>query len=153
MKEEMVAIVKDKKAAKLVVTKRPVPSELKRGEALVKVLATSICGTDYHIYQYDEWSKKRIKPPFIAGHEFSGEVVKLGDGVTHLKIGDLVSAETHIVCGECEFCKRGEAHICQHTKVIGVDGDGCFAEYIRMPATNLIVNDSQMDPKYLSIQE
>lgn len=149
----MTAVVKERPEPGLTVTKRPIPSDLGPGEVLVKIVATSICGTDLHIYEYDAWSQKRIKPPFIAGHEFSGEVVKLGAGVTSVKLGDIVSAETHIVCDSCEFCRRGESHICQHTQIIGVDRDGCFSEYIRIPAKNLIVNEGTVDPKYLSVQE
>jgi threonine 3-dehydrogenase len=153
MMDEMTVVIKEKPAPGFKVTKKPIPSELKAGEVLIKVLATSVCGTDVHIYQYDEWSQKRIKPPLTVGHEFSGEVIKVGEGVTSIKCGDIVSAETHIVCDTCEFCKRGESHICQNTQIIGVDTDGCFAEYVRIPAKNLIVNEGNIDPKYLSIQE
>lgn len=151
--ELMTAVVKAKPEPGVEITKRPIPKDLQHGEVLIKVLATSICGTDVHIYEYDDWSKARIKTPFIAGHEFSGEVVAVGPGVTNVKIADNVSAETHIVCDSCEFCRRGEAHICQNTKIIGVDTDGCFAEYVKLPAKNLIVNDPNVDPRFLSIQE
>lgn len=153
MEKSMLAVVKEDAAPGLTVTRRPIPDPCGPGEVLIQVLATSICGTDLHIYQYDDWSKKRIKPPFIAGHEFCGRVVEVGEGVTHIQVGDIVSAETHIVCGQCEFCRQGMGHICQETQIIGVDRDGCFAEYIKMPVTNLIVNDPSIDPKYLSIQE
>ncbi|HCB66147.1 MAG: L-threonine 3-dehydrogenase [Tenericutes bacterium GWD2_38_27] len=150
---EMTAIIKETRAAGLKIVKKQVPDQLKPDEVLVKVIVTSICGTDVHIYKWDKWSQGRIKPPLTTGHEFCGKVIKIGSKVTKVKVGDVVSAETHIVCGECEFCKRGEYHICKNTKIIGVDTDGCFAEYAKMPAYNLIVNNSGIDPKFLSIQE
>ncbi len=149
----MTAVIKDKKDVGCKVVEKEVPEKLGEKDVLIKVLATSICGTDVHIFKWDKWSQGRVKPPNIMGHEFAGEVIKIGSEVTKVKIGDIVSSETHIVCGECEFCKRGEYHICENTKIIGVDIDGCFAEYIRMPEFNLIVNNNGIDPKYLSIQE
>ncbi len=151
--EMMRAIIKESKAPGFTMTKKEIPNKLKPNEVFIKVLATSICGTDVHIYNWDRWSQGRIKPPLTAGHEFCGKVLAVGSDVDHIKVGDIVSAETHIVCNECEFCKRGEYHICQNTKIIGVDTDGAFAEYTRMPAQNMIVNTSGVDPKYLSIQE
>lgn len=153
MNELMTAIIKEQSASGVKLTKKPIPTDLDDREVLIKVLATSVCGTDLHIYNWDEWSQKRIKPPLTVGHEFSGQIIKLGSKVNHLKEGDIVSAETHIVCGVCEFCKRGEGHICKDTKIIGVDTDGCFAEYMKMPAENLIKNEGNVDPKFLSIQE
>lgn len=150
---KMTAVIKDKRDVGCKVVERDIPNELGETEVLIKVLATSICGTDVHIYKWDKWSQGRVKPPNIMGHEFAGEVVKIGSKVTKVKLGDIVSSETHIVCGTCEFCLRGEYHICENTKIIGVDVDGCFAEYMRMPEFNLIVNDKKIDPRYLSIQE
>lgn len=123
------------------------------GEILIKVLAASVCGTDYHIYSWDEWSQNRIKPPLVAGHEFAGEVIEVADDVTRVSVGDHVSAETHIVCGVCEFCRTGNGHICQDTKILGVDVDGAYAEYIKIPADNAILNDKEVAAEYLSIQE
>jgi len=150
---EMTAYVKETKGPGFSKVKKPVPSNLKSDEALVKILATSICGTDVHIYKWDQWSQNRIKPPLTVGHEFCGKVIEVGKDVTNVKVGDMVAAETHVVCGTCEWCQRHEYHICENTKIIGVDMDGCFAEYVKMPAYNLIPNDSGFDPKYLSIQE
>ncbi len=116
-------------------------------------MATSICGTDYHIYSWDKWSQNRIKPPLVAGHEFSGEVVEVYSDVNRIKVGDYVSAETHVVCGECEFCRTGRGHICQNTKILGVDIEGAFAEYVKIPADNAILNSKDVAPEYLSIQE
>ncbi|RJX26939.1 MAG: L-threonine 3-dehydrogenase [Acholeplasma sp.] len=150
---DMIAYIKEKREPGFKKVIKKVPEDLKSDEVLIKVLATSICGTDVHIYKWDRWSQGRINPPITVGHEFSGRVIKVGDKVTKVKVGDIVSAETHIVCGTCEFCQRGEYHICENTKIIGVDTDGCFAEYAKMPAYNLIVNQTTADPKYLSIQE
>jgi len=150
---EMTAFIKETRDPGFKKTKKKIPNELKSDEVFIQILATSICGTDVHIYKWDKWSQGRIKPPLTVGHEFCGKVLAVGNDVTSVKVGDVVSAETHIVCHTCEFCKRGEYHICENTKIIGVDTDGCFAEYARMPAYNLIVNNSNVDPKYLSIQE
>lgn len=149
----MTCVIKEKPGKGLKITKREIPSDLDENEVLIKVNYTSVCGTDYHIYSYNDWAKKRLKLPFIAGHEFSGEVVKLGSSVDRVKLGDIVSAETHIVCGTCEFCLRGEAHICENTKIIGVDTDGCFAEYVRIPAMNCFINSKKANPLHLSVQE
>ncbi len=150
---EMVAYIKETRAPGFKRVTKPVPEQIGDDEALIKVLATSICGTDVHIYKWDQWSQNRIKPPLTVGHELAGRVIKVGPKVTNVKIGDIVSAETHIVCHHCEFCARGEYHLCENTKIIGVDTDGCFADYVKLPACNLIVNDTKTDPKYLSIQE
>lgn len=122
-------------------------------DILVKTLAASICGTDVHIYEYNDWAKSRIPLPQIMGHELAGQVIAKGRNVTDIHIGDIVSAETHIVCGTCEFCVSGNAHICQNTQIIGVDRDGAFAEYIALPAKNAWVNDPNVDPAFLCIQE
>jgi threonine 3-dehydrogenase len=138
----MTAFIKESRNPGFTMVQKPIPSEIKSDEVFIKILATSICGTDVHIYKWDRWSQGRIKPPLTVGHEFSGQVLAIGKDVKNVKVGDIVSAETHIVCGTCEWCKRGEYHICKHTKIIGVDTDGCFAEYAKMPAFNLIVNNS-----------
>lgn len=149
----MNCVVKDKPERGLTITKKPIPSNLADDEVLIKVIYTSICGTDYHIYSYDDWAKKRLKLPFTAGHEFCGEVVKMGKNVSRVQLGDWVSAETHIICGECQFCKSGNGHICENTKIIGVDTDGAFAEYVRIPAMNCFVNSKDKNPLHLSVQE
>lgn len=149
----MKCVVKDQKEEGLTLTTKPIPSDLMPHEVLIKVKYTSVCGTDYHIYKYDDWAKKRLQLPFTAGHEFSGEIVKLGSDVSNVKLGDIVSAETHIICGTCEFCLRGEGHICENTKIIGVDTDGCFAEYVKIPAENCFVNSKDANPLFLSVQE
>jgi threonine 3-dehydrogenase len=149
----MTAFIKESRNPGFTMVEKPIPSEIKSDEVFIKILATSICGTDVHIYKWDRWSQGRIKPPLTVGHEFSGRVLAIGSDVKNIKVGDIVSAETHIVCGKCEWCQRGEYHICKNTKIIGVDTDGCFAEYAKMPAFNLIVNHSDVHPKFLSVQE
>jgi len=127
--------------------------QISENEVLIKVKATSICGTDVHIYKWDEWSASRVNPPYIFGHEFSGEVVEIGERVTNVKVGDSVSAETHLVCGKCPQCLTGKAHICKDTKIIGVDTGGCFAEFVALPSTNLWKNPKDMPYDIASIQE
>ncbi|HHW26735.1 MAG TPA: L-threonine 3-dehydrogenase [Firmicutes bacterium] len=148
----MKAVVKAGPVYGAVLKDVPVPTP-GRGEVLVKIKAASICGTDHHIYIWNEWSQNRIKPPRIMGHEFAGEVVELGPEVTTVKPGAYVSAETHIVCDGCVQCLLGEKHVCQNTKILGVDTDGCFAEYAVVPASNLWLNDPEIPPDIASIQE
>lgn len=149
----MKAVVKDKPEKGFNYINKVISSELNSDEVLVKVRSASFCGTDYHIYEYDEWAQKRLKLPLIVGHELSGEIIKVGSNVSGLNVGDWVSAETHIVCGECEYCVQGKKHICEKTKIIGVDIDGCFANYIKIPAANCFVNSKDADPVFLSVQE
>jgi threonine 3-dehydrogenase len=114
----------------------PEPS-FRDDEVLIRVHRAGVCGTDVHIYQWDAWAQGRVKPPIIVGHEFAGEVVRVGQLVTDVREGDRVTAEGHIVDGRCLLCRTGNSHVCPYTKIIGVDRDGCFAEYIAMPATNV----------------
>jgi len=130
----------------------PIPS-LKPGDALIRVRAASICGTDQHIYEWNEWAQNRIKTPMIFGHELAGDVVAIGDAVQGIKVGDFVSAETHVVCGVCYQCRTGNAHICQNLTILGVDIPGVFAEYVAVPAQNLIINDPSMPADWASVQE
>lgn len=150
---KMKVVVKDQPTVGFTLKENEITTDLTDHEVLVKIITASFCGTDYHIYKYDNWAKNRLKLPLVVGHEFSGEVVKVGSKVTKVKIGDIVSAETHIICDECEFCKRGEGHICENTKIIGVDTDGCFANYIKMPEANCFVNSKDINPLILSLQE
>jgi threonine 3-dehydrogenase len=121
------------------------------GEVLVRVKAASICGTDLHIYGWDRWSQGRIKPPVTLGHEFCGMVERVGEGVTAVKPGDFVSAEMHVNCGHCHQCRLGEAHICQNLKIIGIDQDGAFAEFVKIPATNIWKLDPAIPEHYGAI--
>lgn len=152
MEGYMTAVVKQKLQHGADLIKKKIP-EIGPDDVLIKVKAASICGTDVHIYVCNEWAKNRIKPPKTMGHEFVGEVVETGSNVTHVKIGDLVSAETHIVCGKCKACKTGNAHICKNTQILGVDTDGAFAEYIKVPESNVWLNDRDIPLELLSIQE
>jgi threonine 3-dehydrogenase len=111
--------------------------KVREDEVLIRVRRAGVCGTDVHIYDWDAWAKGRCKPPFVVGHEFAGDVAKVGRLVTDVKEGDRVTAEGHIVDGRCLLCRTGNAHVCPYTRIIGVDRDGCFAEYISMPATNV----------------
>ncbi|MDQ6887899.1 MAG: L-threonine 3-dehydrogenase [Gemmatimonadota bacterium] len=132
----MKALVKTTAGSGFVLQDVPVPT-IRDDEVLIRVHRAGVCGTDVHIYEWDDWAKGRCKPPFIVGHEFAGEVARVGSLVTDVRIGDRVTAEGHIVDGRCLLCRTGNAHVCPYTRIIGVDRDGCFAEYIAMPATNV----------------
>ena len=106
-------------------------------EVLIKIRQTAICGTDIHIYQWDEWAQKTIPVPMHVGHEFVGEIAELGKSVQNLKLGERVSGEGHIVCGHCRNCRAGHRHLCINTKGVGVNRPGCFAEYLAIPAENV----------------
>lgn len=120
-------------------------------DVLVRVNATSICGTDLHIYGWDRWSQGRIKPPVTLGHEFCGVVERAGEEVTAVKAGDFVSAEMHLNCGHCHQCRLGQAHICQNLRIIGIDMDGAFAEFVKIPATNIWKLDTSIPEHYGAI--
>jgi len=122
-------------------------------QVLVKVKKTSICGTDYHIYRWDDWAQENIKPPLIMGHELAGEVIQVGERAHRVKPGDFVSAETHIACGKCYQCQTGKAHICQDMKIFGVHTDGVFAEYAVLDETNVWINDPNIPADFALIQE
>lgn len=148
----MKAVLKREPAAGAVWADVPVPGP-GPGEVLVKISATSICGTDQHIYVWNEWAQNRIKPPQIMGHEFAGYIAELGPGVRTAKVGDYVSAETHVVCGHCVQCMLNEKHVCQNTRILGVDMDGVFAEFAVVPEENLWYNDAAIEPAVASVQE
>lgn len=122
-------------------------------DVLVKIKATSICGTDRHIYNWDAWSAGRIKPPLIIGHEFCGHVVEAGKDVTLLKEGDFISAESHIPCTVCPVCRAGQPHICADLKILGIDTQGCYADYAVIPEMIAWKNAPDLDPVMASIQE
>jgi len=111
--------------------------EVGHNDVLVKVKKTAICGTDIHIYNWDEWAQKTIPVPMAVGHEFAGEIVEIGSEVQGLKIGTRVSAEGHVTCGHCRNCRAGQRHLCRNTLGIGVNRQGSFAEYVSVPATNI----------------
>lgn len=132
----MKALVKASGGPGFVLKSVPEPT-IRDDEVLIHVRRAGVCGTDVHIYDWDAWAQGRIKPPIVVGHEFAGEVVRVGPLVTDVHEGDRVTAEGHIVDGRCLLCRTGNAHVCPYTKIIGVDRDGCFAEFISMPATNV----------------
>jgi threonine 3-dehydrogenase len=152
MSEKMRVVMKASEGPGVEITEAvtPIPEP---GEALIKTKAMSICGTDVHIYHWDRWSEQRIKTPIIIGHEFSGEVVEIVGDTTRFKIGDLVSAETHISDWTCYQCRTGNAHICENVSILGVDRDGSYAEYIAVPIENIWPIQDGISPEIASVME
>lgn len=148
----MRAVVKRHEGPGFELVERPVP-EIGPKDLLVKVRATSVCGTDVHIYEWNQWAQGRIRPPLVIGHEFSGDVVAVGSGVRDFEGGEYVSAESHVICGVCRQCKEGNGHICHDTEILGVDLDGSYADYVRIPAKNAWKNPSTLAPEMASLQE
>lgn len=131
----------------------PIP-QIGSRDILVRVKAAAVCGTDVHIKHWNEWSQKRITPPVVMGHEFSGEVVEIGAEVHSVRVGDRVSSESHIPCNNCQVCHEGNRHVCPNTKAIGVHQDGCFAEYIAIPEEIAFVyNDETLPWEQLALME
>mgnify|MGYP006157463405 FL=1 len=120
-------------------------------DVLVKIHKTAICGTDIHIYNWDEWAQKTIPIPMITGHEYAGEIIELGSNVTDLKVGDIVSGEGHITCGRCRNCLGGKIHLCPNTIGVGVNRTGAFAEYLSVPAKNIFKPSRPISTDLLSI--
>jgi threonine 3-dehydrogenase len=145
----MKAVVKVKAAAGREGTRImdvPVPRP-GRGEVLIKVLACGICGSDRHIYNGTGGMQEHMPIPVTYGHEFCGEVTELGEAVEHLKPGQYVSAEMHVACGVCRACRSGSSHVCERTKILGVDGTGSYAEFIAVPAANVMALPANIPPK------
>jgi threonine 3-dehydrogenase len=132
----MQALEKSKAQEGLWLVDVPEP-EVGINDVLIKVKKTGICGTDVHIYNWDEWAQETIPVPMVVGHEFVGEIVRVGSNVSDFFPGEIVSAEGHVVCGRCRNCLAGRRHLCNHTKGIGVNRPGAFAEYISVPMTNV----------------
>ncbi len=130
----------------------PVPS-IGVNDVLIKIKKTAICGTDLHIYKWDDWSKKTINTPLIIGHEYVGEIVDMGTGVENLKIGDRVTGEGHIACGHCRNCRRGKLHVCENSIGVGVNRDGAFAEYLSLPVANVVKLDSRISDDIAAIMD
>ena len=130
----------------------PVP-QVGINDVLIKIKKTAICGTDLHIYKWDDWSQKTIKTPMTIGHEYVGEVVEIGKGVKNVKIGDRVTGEGHIACGHCRNCRRGKLHVCENTIGVGVNRDGAFAEYLSIPESNVVHLDSRIPDEIASIMD
>lgn len=122
-------------------------------DVLVRVLAASICGTDLHLYEWDEWAEGRVRTPIVLGHEFAGDVVAVGSRVSNLDVGSYIAGESHIWCGHCYECLHGLEHICRNVRIIGVDRAGAFAQYIAIPERNAWRTDRKFPPRIATIQE
>jgi threonine 3-dehydrogenase len=136
----MLALVKESRGPGMVLRDVPKPA-CGPNDVLIRVHNAGVCGTDLHIWEWDAWASARLEPPLTIGHEFSGEVAELGREAAEaglLHVGDLVTAEGHVICGHCLQCRIGDGHLCRRTQIIGVDRDGAFAEYIAMPAANVM---------------
>lgn len=148
----MKALVKAKAEKGIWMMDMPEPS-VGVNEVKIKIKKTAICGTDLHIYKWDEWSQNTIKTPMIIGHEYVGVIAEVGDGVKNLKVGDRVTGEGHIACGHCRNCRRGKLHVCENTIGVGVNRDGAFAEYLVIPADNAIKLDDRISDEMASIMD
>ena len=122
-------------------------------DVLVKVLATSVCGTDLHIFNWDAWAQSQMKPPVVVGHEFAGEIVETGAQVTKFKRGDRVAVESHVPCDACHQCENGRRHICDNLKIIGVHRDGSFAQFISVPEVCAWKTSAGMAPEIATLME
>ena len=131
----MKSLVKSRPEPGIWMEEVPIP-EIGPNDVLVKIRKTAICGTDIHIYNWDEWSRRTIPVPMTIGHEFAGEVAAVGTHVSGFAVGDRVSGEGHITCGHCRNCRAGKRHLCRNTVGVGVNRPGCFAEYLSLPASN-----------------
>ena len=148
--KKMKSLVKVKKEKGIWLKEMPIP-EIGINDVLIKIEKTAICGTDIHIYNWDDWAQKTIPVPMIIGHEFVGRIAEMGSNVHDLKIGDLVSGEGHVVCGRCRNCLAGRRHLCNHTQGVGVNRNGSFAEYLSIPVSNVWYCDKKIPTDILSI--
>lgn len=148
--KKMKALVKKYAEPGIWMDEVPVP-EYGPNDVLIKIHKTSICGTDIHIYNWDEWAQKTIPVPMVVGHEYVGTVEAYGENVHDVQIGELVSGEGHLVCGQCRHCRAGRGHLCPNTKGVGVNRSGCFAEYLVIPVTNIWHCDPKIPKDVLSI--
>ena len=140
----MKALVKSKPSCGLWLEEVPEP-EFGINDVKVRVLRTGICGTDLHIYEWDDWAQSTIRVPMVIGHEFVGEIVAVGSNVADFRVGELVSGEGHVVCGRCRNCLAGRRHLCAHTQGVGVNRSGAFAEYIVLPMSNIWKHSDGID--------
>lgn len=148
----MKAIAKTRPGPGVELIEAPEP-QVKPGTVKLRLEAASVCGTDLHIYSWDPWAASRILPPRIIGHEFCGTIVEVGEGVTDRKVGDFVASESHIVCGRCYQCLRGQGHVCANTKILGVDVDGGFAPYVVVPKDNAVPTSREIPTKIACFQD
>ncbi|OGS48606.1 MAG: L-threonine 3-dehydrogenase [Euryarchaeota archaeon RBG_16_68_13] len=153
MADTMTAVVKTEPVPAATEVKRIARPTIRPDEALVRVAIASICGTDLHIYDWDAWSQGRIRPPLVQGHEMAGVVERIGEDVTTVVPGDAVSFEGHIACGRCYECRTGQAHVCRNVRIMGIDRDGAFAEYVAVPGSNLMKNDPSLPLEVATIQD
>ncbi len=149
---KMKALVKAKPEKGIWMQEIEIP-EIGVNDVLIKVVKSAICGTDLHIYLWDEWAQRTINTPMTIGHEYVGYVAKVGSEVKELKEGDRVTGEGHIACGHCRNCRRGRQHICENTIGIGVNIDGAFAEYVKVPANNVIKVHPHISDEIASIMD
>lgn len=152
MSATMIGLVKEHRGPGAILKEVPIPT-CGADEVLVRIKATSICGTDLHIYNWDAWADKTVVTPNVFGHEFAGIVVEVGERVTNAAIGDYVSAEGHMVCGSCKACRTGNAHVCPNTRSFGITAPGCFAEYAVVKATNIIHNAPDLPFEIACLQD
>ena len=148
--ENLKALVKANASVGLTLQDVEMP-EIGINDVLIRVDRTGICGTDLHIYNWDQWAQKTIPVPMVVGHEFVGDIVDVGSNVTDFRVGYLVSGEGHVVCGRCRNCMAGLRHLCKDTEGIGVNRQGAFAEYIALPMTNVWLHDPKIDRDVQSI--
>ena len=146
----MKALVKSKAEAGLWLEDVPEP-KIGISDVLIRVHRTGICGTDVHIYKWDDWAARTIKVPLVIGHEFVGEIVEVGSNVTGFQAGQIVSGEGHVVCGRCRNCLAGRRHLCADSKGVGVNRPGAFAEYVVIPMTNVWVHPQDIDKDVAAI--
>ena len=146
----MKALVKAKAEEGIWLQDMPEP-ECGNNDVIVKIHKTAICGTDIHIYNWDDWAQKTIPVPMITGHEYAGEIVEVGQNVTDLSVGDIVSGEGHITCGRCRNCLAGRIHLCPNTIGVGVNRTGAFAEFVSIPAKNIFKPSREISTDLLSV--
>ena len=149
-KNIMRALVKETDGPGLTLTDRPIPTP-GSGQVRIKVHKAGICGTDLHIWQWDKWAAGRVVTGIITGHEFMGTIDAVGEGVSGMSIGDRVSGEGHIGCGHCYACRTGNAHICDRVDILGIDINGCFADYVLLPDTNVWKLPEDLPDHYAAI--
>lgn len=146
----MRALVKAKAEPGIWMQDIPEPT-IGHNDVLIRMRKTAICGTDMHIYKWDDWARRTIKVPMAVGHEYCGEIVALGSEVRGFAVGDRVSGEGHLTCGYCRNCRAGRRHLCRNTVGVGVNRPGCFAEYMALPAVNLFKLPDAIDDEIASI--
>lgn len=148
----MIAIAKTRPEPGIEIIEAPEPT-IRPGHVKIELEAASVCGTDLHIYSWDQWAAGRIKPPRIIGHEFCGTIIEVGEGVNDRKVGDFVASESHIVCGKCRQCLEGQGHVCIDTQILGVDVDGGFAEFAVLPWENARLTPKSVSPILAAFQD